>query len=94
MRFGELLVEEGLITEQQLQDALDLQRDNPKIPIGEILLTQGVIDREQLLGYIETMIFLTGEIPEEELELLDQSEIDSILLGLSQTKQNNINSTD
>lgn len=92
MRFGELLVKEDLITKKQLEDALDLQKSNQKIPIGEILLTQGVINREQLIGYIETMVFLTGEIPEEELELLDQSEIDSIMNNYSNSKKGEKNS--
>lgn len=92
MRFGELLEKEGLITKEQLEDALDLQKFNQNIPIGEILLTQGIINREQLVGYIEAMIFLTGEIPAEELELLDQSEVDSIMNNYNDSKKSEKNS--
>ncbi len=79
MKFGELLTQDGIISQQQLQEALELQKDNPKVPIGEILLTQGILTREQLIHFIEKIIFLTGEIPRQELELLDQEEIDAIM---------------
>lgn len=47
-RIGELLVSYKLITPEQLQRALDLQRVQMK-PIGQILLEQGFISEERLL---------------------------------------------
>lgn len=89
MKFGELLVEDGVITQDQLNNALDLQKDNPKVPIGEIFLTQGVLTREQLLAYIEKMIFTTGVIPDMAIEMLDQEEIDKIMRNAELKKEKN-----
>jgi hypothetical protein len=48
-RFGELLVEEGLITPDQLAEALRVQSTlNTYIPIGRILMMRGFITRTQL----------------------------------------------
>ena len=44
MRFGELLISRGVITNDQLESALALQKDNPERKIGEILVTLGAID--------------------------------------------------
>lgn len=87
MKFGELLSKEGVITPEQLQEALELQKDNAKVPLGEILLTQGILTREQVLYFIEKMIFLTGEIPQMEMEMLDQEEID-VLMAKHKQEQN------
>jgi hypothetical protein len=48
-RFGELLVEEGLVTPDQLAEALRVQSTlNTYIPIGRILMMRGFITRTQL----------------------------------------------
>lgn len=87
MRFGELLAKDGVITEQQLQNALELQKDNPGIAIGEILMTQGLLSREQLLAYVEKMIYTTGVIPDVAMEMLDQEEIDEMMSNVEKKKQ-------
>lgn len=48
---GRKLVRKGLISEEELQDALDYQQRLPRIlhkPIGEILVTLGYVDAEDL----------------------------------------------
>jgi hypothetical protein len=48
-RFGELLVEEGLVTPDQLAEALRVQGTlNTYIPIGRILMMRGCLTRTQL----------------------------------------------
>ena len=48
-RIGELLVENGLIAEKQIREALDLQsRTAGQKQLGEILIELGHIDRAQL----------------------------------------------
>jgi type IV pilus assembly protein PilB len=57
-RFGELLVESGMITQRQLEDSLRLQKTSAEgHRIGEFLLSQGLITPE-LLG--EIMEFYYG----------------------------------
>ena len=46
-KLGEILVTAGVVTEEQLLSALDLQNENKK-PLGEILITQGYASREKL----------------------------------------------
>lgn len=52
---GRKLVGKGLISEEELQDALDYQQRLPRIlhkPIGEILVTLGYLDPEDLEGVL------------------------------------------
>jgi len=50
-RLGEILVENNLITEQQLEEALDLQKTSPGETIGRLLCRLGFL-RESDLNYI------------------------------------------
>ncbi|MDE2027476.1 MAG: Flp pilus assembly complex ATPase component TadA [Candidatus Omnitrophica bacterium] len=46
VRIGELLIKQGLITESQLQDALNLQKQQKGKRIGEILIQSGAVKEE------------------------------------------------
>jgi len=46
MRIGELLIKQGLITESQLQEAIEIQKRQKGSRIGEILLQVGMIKEE------------------------------------------------
>lgn len=50
---GELLVETGVITKEQLEEALDLQKTSGGKPIGDILITMGYITEKQLMKALE-----------------------------------------
>ncbi|MDX1391254.1 MAG: chemotaxis protein CheA, partial [Rheinheimera sp.] len=53
---GELLVASGAITQQELEDGLNLQRDNPTpslMPIGEILVGQRAVEPELVQAALE-----------------------------------------
>lgn len=49
---GRMLVEGNEITEEQLEEALDIQKTQPKY-LGSILIELGYIDEEILLVYLE-----------------------------------------
>lgn len=51
-RLGEVLIEAGLITQEQLQKALTLQKSSGK-KLGEILVEQGVISEDQIIEVLE-----------------------------------------
>ncbi|WP_339301236.1 ATPase, T2SS/T4P/T4SS family [Paenibacillus sp. FSL K6-2441] len=51
-RLGELLLESGIITEQQLQAALEEQQRARK-KLGDVLLAQGVLTEHQLIEVLE-----------------------------------------
>ncbi len=78
MMVGQFLVENGIITQDQLNEALDLQKDNRDRLIGEILVTIGVLTKEELVMALEMYIMVTGIQPEHVDEWLDQQEIDMI----------------
>ncbi len=81
MRFGELLVSRGAITEDQLSRALALQKDNPERKIGEILVTIGAIDVTALFTYLEE--FYGGGSDQVELgDWLSQDGIDKLIQSL------------
>ncbi|HOO71708.1 MAG TPA: hypothetical protein PK926_08090 [Spirochaetota bacterium] len=52
-KIGEILIEQGLITEEQLDKALKLQQKGNKGLLGVILLELKLITPEQLLRCLE-----------------------------------------
>lgn len=91
MRVGKFLVENGIITNQQLLDALDLQSDNPERLIGEILVTMGAISRDDLVMALEAYLMTTGAEEIHVDEWLDQEEIDMLIDKIK--SQNNTSRT-
>lgn len=77
MRIGEFLVENGIVSESQLNEALGIQKDNSDRLIGEILVTIGALSKEELIMSMEMFFMLTGYNPRIN-EWLDQEEIDMI----------------
>lgn len=78
-RVGEFLVEKKIITPLQLEDALDLQKDNRERLLGEILVTQGVLTKEQLVMALQ-LYLVENDVPLTHVdEWLDQEEVDMIL---------------
>lgn len=47
-KIGEILIEQGLVTEEELLKALDLQKKHRNIPLGQILVKLGIIAKEQI----------------------------------------------
>jgi hypothetical protein len=43
VKLGELLLQDKIITQEQLQKALDYQKENPKVRIGEALVKLGFV---------------------------------------------------
>ena len=61
MQIGEMLIKERLITEDQLNEALKIQKNNPNKMIGEILLELDYIDINDFV------IVLKRQIKDKEL---------------------------
>ncbi len=53
MKIGDMLVKEGLITREQLIDALLIQKDDPTRKIGEVLLENGWIDIDKFTEVLD-----------------------------------------
>jgi len=50
---GNLLLKAGMITAEQLQEALDFQDENPDHMLGEALVQMGVVDKDTVETLIE-----------------------------------------
>ncbi len=57
-RIGEILCENGSISQAQLKEALEKQKDVQKLPLGQILVDLGYITDEQL-----TKAYLQSDTP-------------------------------
>jgi hypothetical protein len=52
MKIGEFFVKNNYVTQEEVNEALELQKLNKDQYIGEILVKMNVITREQLIKYI------------------------------------------
>ncbi len=52
MKIGEYFVKNNYVTQEEVNEALELQRRNKDQYIGEILVKMDVITREQLITYV------------------------------------------
>ncbi len=85
-KIGKFFVENGIITQAQLQDALLLQADNKDRLLGEILVTMGVISKEELIMSIEMYMMMTDTDDMGIDEWLDQDEVDLMLKNMESSK--------
>ena len=81
-RIGEFFIEIGIIDQSQLNEALELQKDNPDRRIGEILVTLGALTKEDLVMAIEMYMMMTDTDDIGIDEWLDQEEVDLMLKKL------------
>jgi len=52
MKLGDILIQEGLVTQAQIGEALERQKSNPAEPIGEILVEMGIINEDTLVEFL------------------------------------------
>ena len=81
-KIGEFFIENGIIDQTQLKDALELQKDNPERRIGEILVTLGALTKEDLVMAIEMFMMMTDSDDMGIEEWLDQDEVDLMMKKL------------
>ncbi len=79
MKVGEFLQTKGVISQNQLDDALNMQKDNPERVIGEILVTMGILNKEELIMSLEMYMMETNADISVVDEWLDQDEIDMLM---------------
>lgn len=69
-KIGKILQEEGLLTEAQLQSALDLQKEKGG-PIGQILIDEGFIEKDVFYEHLSRQLNI-GYINPDEAEIPDE----------------------
>ena len=85
-KIGEFFLENSIINQSQLDEALELQKFNKERLVGEILVTMGHISKEKLIMSLEMFIMTTGSDKISINEWLDQDEIDIIIKKLEAAK--------
>jgi len=85
-KIGEFFVENGIINGYQLNEALELQKDNRERLLGEILVTLGFMTKEDLIMALEMYMMMTDTDNIGIDEWLDQEEIDMMLKKLDTSK--------
>jgi hypothetical protein len=90
-RLGALLVSQNIITEEQLANALEEQRQKPYLRVGEILFGRGFINFAQLEELLEQqytdmrlgqLLIRKGHLTAEQLEIaMQEHEETGMLLG-------------
>jgi type IV pilus assembly protein PilB len=91
-RLGDLLVAEGMITQEQLRDALEAQASSPEwLLLGEVLVRQKILTREQLTRVMDSdggrsrlgqVLVRSGTITQEQLDAaLAQQRVHKLPLG-------------
>ncbi|HOP65031.1 MAG TPA: hypothetical protein PK358_11165 [Spirochaetota bacterium] len=81
-KIGKFFIENGIINESQLKEALELQNDNKERLLGEILVTMGILSKEELIMALEMYMMMTDADEIGIDEWLDQDEIDMVLKKL------------
>ena len=85
-KIGKFFTENGIVTEAQLKEALELQADNRERLLGEILVTMGIMTKEELIMAIEMYMMMTDSDEMGIDEWLDQDEVDLMLKNLESPK--------
>ena len=86
-RIGAFLVSNEIISQEQLNEALELQRYNKERILGEILVTQGVLTKEELIMAMEMYMMMTGVDSTHVDEWLDQDEVDLLIDKISEKNE-------
>ncbi len=76
---GDFLVENGIINQDQMNQALLLQKDNAERLIGEVIVSLGFLSKEDMIMALEMYLMTTDTMPTHVDEWLDQEEIDLIM---------------
>ena len=85
-KIGQLLLAAGLITEDQLVEALDRQKQTKRRHLGKILIEMGLAEEEDICRALATQLNLPFvalselEIPQEAVELLARKQAESKLI--------------
>ena len=78
IKVGDFLVENGIITADQLNESLIMQKDNPDRLLGQVIVSIGFLTKEEMIMAIEMYLMMTdGEVQHVD-EWLDQDEIDML----------------
>lgn len=79
MKIGEYFVQKGFITREQLDAALQLQKDNPEILLGHVMVTQDLLTKDQLNQAVADFLRELHRDRESLDEWLSQEQVDELI---------------
>jgi len=71
--FGDILVEQGLITSEQLQQAVQLKQQTPGVRLGDILIEEGFIGTTEVFSALQSQIRRKREISGNLTDLIEEN---------------------
>lgn len=79
MKIGEFLVKKNYILQETLDEALNLQKHDENLRIGELLVKMEAITKKNLLQYIDEYIKIASDIDMGEAkDWLSQEQVDKL----------------
>lgn len=79
MKIGEFLVKHHYISQDTLNEALEFQKENKDLRLGEILVRKGAFSKEDLLNYIDHFMQINRNVDlREAKDWLNQNEVDEL----------------
>ncbi len=66
LKLGEILIQQGIITEEQFNNAINVKKQSPE-RIGEILIKQGVVTEEDIIVALATQLMIPYSSPKNDL---------------------------
>ena len=85
MKIGEFLIKNGYIKREEMERALEKQKNEPNHLMGEILVSMGAIDPGSLFNYILAFVKSEGKIPDRIRVWISQEEIDKLMEEYNKT---------
>ncbi|MDH5654432.1 MAG: hypothetical protein OEZ34_00870 [Spirochaetia bacterium] len=79
MKIGEYLIQKGQIKREDMEKALEKQKEDPNHLLGEILVSMGAIDTHDLFSHILSFVKSEGTIPDRIRVWISQDEIDRLI---------------
>ncbi|OHD55195.1 MAG: hypothetical protein A2Y33_05280 [Spirochaetes bacterium GWF1_51_8] len=55
MKLGEYLIQEGMVTDAQINEALEKQKGSPEKKLGQMLVEMGFLTEKELVAAIKTI---------------------------------------
>jgi len=81
-KLGEILLKEGVLTSEQLKEALEIQKAKPNLFLGDILIRKGLLSEDVI---VRALISQAG-IPQANLDRIQLDSALSLLIPLKAAK--------
>ena len=82
MKIGEFLIQQKVITQEDLDKSLELQKTDKSVKLGEIMVNNGIITKDELNNCI--VEFMKKAVVSA--EWLSQDDVEGLIAGIEQAE--------